>query len=101
MTLLPHEATFPALGIRATLLTSNPETLLPAVEVVRSHLEAFEATDEEDVRSCLAQRMADLLADEFPGGFLVALGGAPAVAGDSLAGELVEFAGLSSFSSAA
>lgn len=130
MTLLPYEATFPALGVRATLLTSNPETLLPAVEVVRAELDVFgdgealgghpmldaflgallDGVDalepavhqaEFDARSRIAQRLADLLAEEFPGGFLVDVGGVPAVAGDSLAGELSEIAELSEFSHAA
>ncbi|GAA4889469.1 hypothetical protein GCM10025789_02350 [Tessaracoccus lubricantis] len=116
MSLLPYEATFPALGTRATLLTSRPETLLPAVEVVRAELDVFGDADalgghpilddhlgallggvdpleplptdaEADARSRTARRLADLLADEFPGGFLVDLGGVPAVAGDSLAGD--------------
>lgn len=130
MTLLPYEATFPALGTRATVLTSNPETLLPAVEVVRAQLNVFgdhatagdhpilddhlsallgdvnaleplPADTELDARSRTAQRLADLLAEEFPGGFLVDLGGVPAVAGDSLDGELTEISELGEFSNAA
>ncbi|MCG6567000.1 hypothetical protein ACX1DX_13895 [Tessaracoccus sp. Y36] len=113
MSLLPYEATFPALGTRATLLTSNPEALLPAVEVVRAELDVFGDMDalgghpilddhlgamlhgtdplepvsadaERDARSRTARRLADLLSEEFPGGFLVDLGGVPAVAGESL-----------------
>lgn len=101
MTLLPYEATFPALGTRATLLTSNPETLLPAVEVVRAELNVFGDDAELDARSRTAQRLADLLAEEFPGGFLVDLGGVPAVAGDSLDGELTDISELGEFSNAA
>lgn len=119
MTLLPNEATFPALGTSAVLLTSIPQTLLPAVELIRAELGAFGEDDaisahpllndflgemadgvdatgtpqplaEFEARSRVAQRLADLLAEEFPGGFLVDLGGAPAVAGETLADELTD-----------
>ncbi|MDO5677771.1 MAG: hypothetical protein Q4G35_09745 [Propionibacteriaceae bacterium] len=97
MTLLPYEATFPALGTRAMLLTSLPETLLPAVEVLRAALEAMDEEAGFDDRSMIAQQLADGLAEEFEGGFLVDVGGTPAVAGDSLAGtdpDIAELMGL-------
>ena len=130
MTLLPYEATFPALGARATVLTSHPETLLPAVEVIRAELDVFGDSEalgghpmlddflgrlldgvdpleplpvqvEFGARSLTAQRLADLLAEEFHGGFLVDVGGAPAVAGESLSGEPSAVAEVSEFSPAA
>lgn len=130
MTLLPYEAKFPALGTRAVVLTSLPETLLPAVEVIRAELDVFGDSDaigghpmldeflgtlldgvdplqaspqhaEFDARSRIARKLADLLAEEFPGGFLVDLGATPAVAGESLSGPAPDIAESGSFSPAA
>lgn len=130
MTFLPYEANFPLLGTRASVLTSNRETLLPAVEIIRAEMDVFGHQDplgghplldahlgamlhgtdpmetvspsaERNARSATAQRLADLLADELPGGFLVDIGGIPAVAGESLAAAETHHTPGQEFSSAA